>query len=116
MFLPILQKGPPPRPMLMKALGEKGRARARAVLSTFPGYAPTPLHSLAGLAGETGVAAIHVKDEARRFGLSSFKSLGGAYAVVSLVLEEAAKRLGRKVRPEDLTKPEIQKIASGMIF
>lgn len=116
MFLPISQKGPPPRPMLMEALGEEGRVRARAVLSTFPGYAPTPLHALGGLARETGVAAIHVKDEGRRFGLSSFKSLGGAYAVVSLVLEEAAKRLGRKVRPEDLAKPEIREIASGMTF
>ena len=116
MFLPILQKGPPPRAMLMEALGEEGRARARAVLSTFPGYAPTPLHSLAGLAGETGVAAIHVKDEARRFGLSSFKSLGGAYAVVSLVLEGAAKRLCRKVRPEEIAKPEIRSIASDMTF
>ena len=72
MFLPISQKGPPPRAMLMEALGEEGRVRARAVLSTFPGYAPTPLHALGGLAGGTGVAAIHVKDEGRRVGPSRF--------------------------------------------
>ena len=54
-------------------------------ISSWPGYSPTRLVSLAGLAREAGVAQIHYKDEGNRFGLGSFKALGGAYAVHQLV-------------------------------
>jgi diaminopropionate ammonia-lyase len=53
---------------------------------------PTPLHNLPALAAELGVGAIHLKDEGLRLGLGSFKALGGAYAVVRLVLEEATRQ------------------------
>ena len=115
MFIPA-RKGPAPEPKLTDALGVEGRARAERVLSALPGYAPTPLHALPGLAAECGVASIHVKDEGRRFGLKSFKALGGAYAVVSLVLEEASRRLGRAVLPAELGKAEIRAVASTMTF
>jgi diaminopropionate ammonia-lyase len=58
-----------------------GAATALATISGWPGYAPTPLLSLPALARELGCAAIHYKHEAHRFGLGSFKALGGAYAV-----------------------------------
>jgi len=58
---------------------------ARAAISSWPGYLPTPLRYLDGLAGREGVAAIRYKDEASRFGLGSFKALGGAYAVEKLL-------------------------------
>lgn len=61
--------------------------RAFAVISGWPGYAPTPLVSLDRMAADTGVAAIHYKHEAHRFALKSFKALGGAYAVERLVAE-----------------------------
>ncbi|NHN32215.1 diaminopropionate ammonia-lyase [Paenibacillus agricola] len=48
---------------------------------SFPQYAPTPLVSLKQLAQYLGVKAIYVKDESQRFGLGSFKVLGGAYAI-----------------------------------
>lgn len=48
---------------------------------SFPQYEPTPLVSLKQLAQYLGVKAIYVKDEAHRFGLGSFKVLGGAYAI-----------------------------------
>lgn len=54
---------------------------ARKSITSWPGYAPTPLLSLDRVARDIGVAAIHYKDEALRFGLKSFKALGGAYAV-----------------------------------
>lgn len=50
-------------------------------------YSPTPLHALPGLASHLGVAALHCKDEGQRFGLGSFKALGGAYAVASVARE-----------------------------
>ena len=52
-----------------------------AEIGNWPGYEPTPLHSLPGLAQRLGMASILYKDEGSRFGLGSFKALGGAYAV-----------------------------------
>lgn len=115
MFIPA-RKGPAPAAMLTAALGEAGRAKAERVLKALPGHAPTPLHALPGLAGECGVAAVHVKDEGRRFGLKSFKALGGAYAVVSLVLEEASRRLGRAVEPAELGEADVRAVAAMMTF
>lgn len=50
-------------------------------ISAWPGYAPMPLRSAARLASRLGVAEVLVKDESGRFGLGSFKALGGAYGV-----------------------------------
>lgn len=76
--------------------------QARAVITSWPGYAVTPLRALAGLAGDAGVASIHYKDEGSRFGLGSFKALGGAYAVARLLCRELRQRLGRSVSHADL--------------
>lgn len=78
--------------------------------------AETPLVSLPGLAAASGVGAIHVKDEGQRLGLGSFKALGGAYAVIRLVLEAAEARLGRQVDMAGLHSPEVRQIAEGMTF
>jgi len=58
---------------------------AFAEISSWPGYAPTPLVSLPNLAQQLGVAEILYKDERGRFGLGSFKALGGAYAVANVL-------------------------------
>lgn len=50
-------------------------------ITRWPGYAATPLRALGDVAGALGLAAVHYKDEGGRFGLGSFKALGGAYAV-----------------------------------
>ena len=63
-------------------------AAAGAVLRfhrTLPGYRPTPLVELPGLARDLGVANVWVKDESRRFGLNAFKVLGASYAASKLV-------------------------------
>jgi diaminopropionate ammonia-lyase len=73
-------------------LPDGGYARARAEITSWPGYAPTPLRDLPGLAAEAGVAAVRLKDEAERFGLGSFKALGGAYAVAEVLIAELARR------------------------
>jgi len=59
--------------------------RAQAEISGWTGYAPTPLHELPEIAELIGVARVVYKDESVRFGLGSFKALGGAYAVAALV-------------------------------
>jgi diaminopropionate ammonia-lyase len=63
---------------------------ALTTIKAWPGYAPTPLLSLEAMADETGVAAVLLKDESRRFELQSFKALGGAYAVERLARERGA--------------------------
>lgn len=58
-----------------------GFAAAERAITSWPGYAATPLVRLDGLARRLGLAALWYKDESGRFGLKSFKALGGAYAV-----------------------------------
>ncbi len=56
-------------------------ARPRALLARCPEAGETPLVDLPALASQTGVAAVHVKDERGRMGLGSFKALGAAYVI-----------------------------------
>ena len=55
---------------------------------SLPGYAPTPLQSLRGLAERLGIGEILVKDESHRFGLNSFKAIGVSYAIARLLTGE----------------------------
>lgn len=77
-----------------------------------PDHLPTPLHALPALASDLGVAAIHVKDEGSRLGLGSFKALGGAYAVIRVVLEKASEALGRNVGYDEMSSLDVKQIAS----
>jgi diaminopropionate ammonia-lyase len=60
-------------------------SHALAYHRTLPGYAPTPLYALPGLAERLGIGALYVKDEAPRFGLNAFKGLGASYAIAELL-------------------------------
>lgn len=68
-------------------LSASGAREAREAVSRWEGYAPTPLRSLPAIAAECGVSQVLYKDEGFRFGLRSFKALGGAYAVERLARE-----------------------------
>lgn len=63
-------------------MSEHDADRARSEIITWPGYEVTPLRSLPDLANQLGIADLLYKDEAGRFGLGSFKALGGAYAIL----------------------------------
>lgn len=63
-------------------------------IAGWPGYAPTPLHWPSGLARSLDVDSIGYKDEGGRFGLGSFKALGGAYAVLCHVRRNVAESTG----------------------
>ncbi|MCL4170188.1 UNVERIFIED_CONTAM: hypothetical protein GTU68_014254, partial [Idotea baltica] len=56
-----------------------------------------------------GVESIHFKDEAPRFGLGSFKALGGAYAVSVLLMKHVSQKLGKPVTLQDLSNPDFKK-------
>ena len=67
-------------------------AAAERDIHAWPGYAPTPLVALPGLAARLGFASICYKDEAGRFGLGSFKPLGGGYAVARVIARALRER------------------------
>ncbi len=79
-----------------KVMSEDGFAAALTEISSWPGYAPTPLVPLPGLAKELDIAALTYKDERGRFGLGSFKALGGAYAVANVLRGKAMAARGLK--------------------
>ncbi|MEO1975125.1 MAG: diaminopropionate ammonia-lyase [Paracoccaceae bacterium] len=99
-----------------ETLGLAGAETVARMLSGRQGHAPTPLHALPGLARALGLGSVHVKDEGHRLGLGSFKALGGAYALMRLVQDEAAARLSRPVAPGELTSDEVRAIAGTLTF
>ncbi|MDK1492317.1 diaminopropionate ammonia-lyase [Sinorhizobium sp. 7-81] len=99
-----------------ETLGEAGADTVERFLAHRANHAETPLPALPALARELGVGAVHVKDEGHRLGLGSFKALGGAYAVIRLVLEEAERRLGRPVDIAELHSSEVKAVTATMTF
>ncbi|PRY26301.1 diaminopropionate ammonia-lyase [Aliiruegeria haliotis] len=87
---------------------------ARDTISAWPGYAPTPLHALPARAATLGIAALHYKDEGGRFGLGSFKALGGAYAVVRLLQKQVEARLGHPVPMAEIISGAHAEITAGI--
>ena len=100
----------------VETLGPAATDRVERVLAQRENHVPTPLHSLPEMARSLGIATLHVKDEGFRLGLGSFKALGGAYAVIVLVLEQAAKLLGRPVDVAELHTPAVREVAAGLTF
>lgn len=66
-----------------------------------PGYGPTPLHRLDGVAADLGLERVWVKDESSRLGLPAFKMLGASWATYRSLVE----RLG--FEPEWTTLDEL---------
>ncbi|OWV81799.1 PLP-dependent lyase/thiolase [Rhizobium sp. R634] len=116
MFLPNTTAGYrlPLDPRDEQTLGIAAAEEVERYLAFREDHAVTPLVALPGLAREIGVGAIHVKDEGHRLGLGSFKALGGAYAVIRLVLEQARRNLGRDVDMSELHSEEVRAVARGM--
>jgi diaminopropionate ammonia-lyase len=75
-------------------------------------FSVTPLHRLERLASKLAIDSVLVKDESSRSSLGSFKALGGAYAVIRVVLAEAERQLGRLAEIDELNNNEIRAIAA----
>lgn len=95
--------GVPYPPALDNCLSRQQCHQAYDAIRQWPGYEPTPLRRLSGLAGDLGVAEVLYKDEGPRFGLGSFKALGGAYAVLRLLVREVEQRTGKPVHDREIT-------------
>ena len=83
-------------------LSERDFSDAVAEITAWQGYAPTPLVALPALAKELGIGRIDYKDEGPRFGLGSFKALGGAYAAIRVLQRELSRQLGHAIELADI--------------
>lgn len=91
-------------------LSVHGARRALGEMARCPHYQPTPLLDLGDIARRAGVSRVFYKDESTRFGIGSFKALGGAYAVAVLLVEHTARRLGRRVSVGELTNDSLRNL------
>lgn len=82
---------------------------------TIPGYAPTPLVPLPGLAARLGVRAVLVKDESARFGLNAFKGMGAVCAVARVICRRLELDF-EQVSFQDLTAPAYRAQLADLVF
>jgi len=108
------RRGEPYGEARRKILNLDAGREAMAAVSSWPGYRPTPLVDLQGTAAELGVRQVLCKDESQRFGLKSFKALGGAYAVSRLLRRIVSERLGREVTAADIAARRFEDITGGV--
>ncbi|MDR3312426.1 MAG: diaminopropionate ammonia-lyase [Spirochaetaceae bacterium] len=97
----------------MTYLTEDAMLKVQRFHHSFPQYTVTPLVSLKNLARALGVKGIYVKDESFRFGLNSFKVLGGSHAVGRYIAAELGKDLSELDYPtlvSDQTKERLGNI------
>jgi diaminopropionate ammonia-lyase len=87
-------------------------ADAKREIMAWPGYKPTPVYLLPNLAARAGIDAILYKDEAERFGLGSFKALGGAYAVFKLLRKIVQEQKNVAASTFDLTSGRYRDVTS----
>jgi diaminopropionate ammonia-lyase len=91
-------------------------AAAFADISHWPDYQASPLHRLDRLAKQIGVATIYYKDESQRFGLKSFKALGGAYAVARQLQQQIRQRSGTDASIADLLSGRYRPIVQDVVI
>lgn len=105
----------PPDPVVAEYLPPDVPRKARAFHRDIPGYQMSPLKSLPNLAARLNLGGIWVKDESVRLNLSSFKVLGGSFAIYQRIKQ----RLGlsdRDLRFSDLTTNELRQKMGPVVF
>ncbi len=76
-----------PKAALFDFVNEKKIRDVHNFHRSLPGYRPTPLVRLSGLAGYLGIQQLLIKDENLRFDLQAFKVLGASYAMAKCLGE-----------------------------
>ena len=90
---------PPPDygPAQKALLNRDAFADVEAEVTNLPGYQPTPLIALNGLASASGVDALWCKHEGYRFEVGSFKPTGPVYAMLAVLKGEIRKAIGVEI-------------------
>lgn len=89
-------------------------AKVRRFHSQIPGFRASPLRSLGRLSEMMGLGGIWVKDESQRCELTSFKVLGGSYAIYRLLRQRL--NLEEEVSFAELTSPKVRAALGTMTF
>jgi diaminopropionate ammonia-lyase len=87
-------------------------ADVKREITSWPGYKATPLRALSKLAAAAGIGDILYKDEGERFGIGSFKALGGAYAVLRLLQRHVLTRKHVTISARELISGRHAKLIS----
>ena len=85
-------------------------------IRAWPGYEPSPLLVLEALAERIGVDRIYYKDESQRFGLKSFKALGGAYAVARQLQARILEETGESASIDDLLQKRHAAVVDNIVI
>lgn len=93
------------------SVGKEAPAKARPFLALWGDAPETPLVPLPEIASGVGVRDVLLKNEGLRLGKGSFKSLGGAYAVMVLFKRQLEQHLGQEVAVAQLVSPTARTFA-----
>lgn len=102
--------------MAARVHDEAAFADVKAEIPCWPGYAPTPLLDRPGLAARLGLGRVWCKHEGHRFGIGSFKALGPPYAMLQILRNVAARRLGRSVTLAEVRRGDHAALLSDVVF
>lgn len=89
--------------------------KVRAFHRNIPGYQMSPLKGLPNLAIRLGLGGIWVKDESVRLNLSSFKVLGGSYAIYQRIKQRLGLE-GQDLSFSDLMSSDIRQKLGPVVF
>lgn len=96
-------------------ISKNDASQALSEISTWAGYQPTLLHRLNKLSAYLDCGTIAYKDESQRFGLGSFKALGGAYAVLRLVATQYQAQHSKQISLADVRNGAYKDFTSKMV-
>ena len=100
---------------LKEVLNENDSESAYQEIKNWKNYEPTKLISLDDLAKKTKVKKIHYKDESTRFGLGSFKALGGAFGVLQFVRKKLQDQMNHEITLKDIKNGKYKDIVSNYV-
>ncbi len=109
---------PPPDygPAQKALLNQDAFADVKTEVTNLPGYQPTPLIVLDGLALASGVSALWCKHEGYRFEVGSFKPTGPVYAMLSVLKGEIRKSTGvETVTTQDLIDRRYESVTQEIV-
>ncbi|MCZ6676026.1 MAG: diaminopropionate ammonia-lyase [Candidatus Poribacteria bacterium] len=91
-------------------------ANVNSEVTSWPGYEPTSLIALNGLATANGVGALWCKHEGYRFEVGSFKPTGPAYAMLGVLKSEIKRTIGVKtVTTQDLVNRTFESVTREIV-
>lgn len=109
---------PPPEygPAQKASLNQDAFADVETEVINLPGYQPTPLIVLNGLASASGVNTLWCKHEGYRFEVGSFKPTGPVYAMLSVLKGEIRKATGvETVTTQDLIDRKYESVTQEIV-